>query len=112
MLPVAPCNVNDASYVRGISHESHFSGQARYLETLEGERGCSAQSPRIVNDVSYVEIAPRRDSERFVDRSHPFDSIIWCSTPECDQSWLWASRLNRTNQVCPNCGGTWHLSYI
>ena len=49
MLPVAPCNVNDASYVRGISHESHFSGQARYLETLEGERGCSAQSPRIVN---------------------------------------------------------------
>ena len=70
---------------------------------------------RAVGDIpmeAAVEIARRRDSERFVGRSHPFDSFIWCSTPECDQSWLWASRLNRTKQVCQNCGGTWHLSCI
>ena len=59
-----------------------------------------------------LEIVRRRESERFVDRSHPSDSFIWCSTPECDQSWLWTSRLNRANQVCLNCGRTWHLSYI
>ena len=42
MLPVAPCIVNDVSYVTGINHESHFSWQARFLETLEGECGCFA----------------------------------------------------------------------
>ena len=61
---------------------------------------------------SSLEISRRRDSERFVDRSHPADSFIYCSTPGCHQSWLWTSRLSRANQVCLNCDRTWHLSYL
>ena len=59
-----------------------------------------------------LQIVRRRESERFVDRSHPSDSFIWCSTPQCEQSWLCTSRLSRTNQVCLSCGRTWHSSYL
>ena len=34
VTPVAPRIVNDASYVRGINHESHLTWQAQYLVTF------------------------------------------------------------------------------
>ena len=47
---VAPCNVNDVSYVMWINHEIHFAWQAQYLLKLEA----AFVAPRIANDVSYV----------------------------------------------------------
>ena len=40
---VAPRNVNDASYVTRINHESHFAWQVQYLVTPDGDSCCSAQ---------------------------------------------------------------------
>ena len=42
VLTVAPCIVNDVSYVMLINHEVHFSWQAQYLVRLEGDACCSA----------------------------------------------------------------------
>ena len=42
MLTVAPCIVNDVSYVMRINHGIHFAWQAQYLVKLEGDAGCSA----------------------------------------------------------------------
>ena len=44
MTPVAPCTVNDVSYVTTIKHASHSVWQARYLVRLEGATCCSAHS--------------------------------------------------------------------
>ena len=41
-MPVAPRIVTDVSNVTGINHERHFTWQAQYLGTLEGESYCSA----------------------------------------------------------------------
>ena len=41
-MPVAPCIVNDVSYVMWINHEIHFAWQAQYLVRLEGFNCCSA----------------------------------------------------------------------
>ena len=58
-----------------------------------------------------MEILERVESQRFVDRSHPADSFIYCSTPQC-QCWVWTYRLSRTCQTCLGCGGTWQVSYL
>ena len=42
LTPVAPRIVNDVSYVTRINHESHFSWQAQFLVTLDGNYSCSA----------------------------------------------------------------------
>ena len=42
MRLVAALIVNDVSYVSRIKHETHFSWQAQYLVTLEGDACCSA----------------------------------------------------------------------
>ena len=41
-MPIAPRIVNDVSYVTGINNACHFTWQAQYLATLEGESCCSA----------------------------------------------------------------------
>ena len=50
MSPVAPRNVSDVSYVRRISHESHFTWQVQYLVRLEFDACFSAHCKY----VSYV----------------------------------------------------------
>ena len=42
MIPVAPRIVSDVSYVTRINRENHFTWQAHYLATLEGESCYSA----------------------------------------------------------------------
>ena len=41
-MPVAPRIVNNVSYATGINHARHFTWQAQYLVTLEGESCCTA----------------------------------------------------------------------
>ena len=36
-MPVAPRIVNDVSYRKDVTHESHFAWQGQYLVRLEGE---------------------------------------------------------------------------
>ena len=42
MTPVAPCIVNDVSYVARIYHKIHFSWQAQYLLRLANNTCYSA----------------------------------------------------------------------
>ena len=49
--PVAPCNVNDVSYVTRINHESHFFVAGALLGEV---RGWKAVAPCNVNIVSYM----------------------------------------------------------
>ena len=42
MTPVAPCIVNDVSYVTRINDEGDFPWQAQYLVRLEDDFCCSA----------------------------------------------------------------------
>ena len=41
-MPAAPRIVIDVSCVTGINHACHFTWQAQYLQSLEGEYCCSA----------------------------------------------------------------------
>ena len=36
-MPVAPCIVNDVSYVSRINHDIHFSWQGQYLVRCEAD---------------------------------------------------------------------------
>ena len=51
MTPVAPRIVNEVSYVMMMNYACHFSWQAQYLVSLEGDIGCSAHC---IHEVSYV----------------------------------------------------------
>ena len=55
-----------------------------------------------------MEILERVESQ---DRSHPADSYILCSAPQC-QCWVWTYRLSRVCQTCLGCGRTWQVSYL
>ena len=41
-MPLAPRIVNDVSYVTTINDACHFTWQAQYLVSLEGDACCSA----------------------------------------------------------------------
>ena len=42
MTLVAPCIVNDVSYVMRINHETYFAWEGQYLVRMEGVSCCSA----------------------------------------------------------------------
>ena len=44
MTPVAPCMVNNVSYITKIKYVSRFACQAQYLVRLEGDTCCSTDS--------------------------------------------------------------------
>ena len=58
-----------------------------------------------------IEMLQRTESERFVDRSHPAGTFLYCSTPQC-QCWVWTYRLSRVCQTCFGCGRAWQQSYL